>query len=312
MDEQQQEQAAFERGFAETAGIEMPASTATDDVVAEAPEPKPEVKPQNEPKPDSPESPKVSATPEANAQPGDAPEPEPAANAPAQAPEDDPVLLDGLKRSELHRLLSNAAEVEGLKRQLDKAHGNIGELNRKLQTQLASTPAPAAPAPELTPELKQFEEDFPEVAQYVKALGITQQKRPEASAEQPPVQSAVAAPAQAPVAPDALTIEIAVMDRMHPGWRDKAGSQDFNLWMAAQGESAQQAFVSATTADEMAAVIGQFDQWVAARTAAADKTAKVQQRLKAAVTPAGNAARPQAAPTELEAMEAAFKRTLGL
>ena len=34
------------------------------------------------------------------------------------------MLLDGLTRSELRRLLGNAADVDSLRRQLDKAHGH--------------------------------------------------------------------------------------------------------------------------------------------------------------------------------------------
>ena len=79
-------------------------------------------------------------------------------------------MLDGLKRSELRRLLGNAADVETLKRQIDKAHGHIGELNRRFQQTQAAAPRAAA-AQELPPDLQQFEADYPEVAQYVRALG---------------------------------------------------------------------------------------------------------------------------------------------
>lgn len=72
-------------------------------------------------------------------------------------------------------------------------------------------------------------------------------------------------------------------------------------------DAVRQAYDTARTADAMAAVLGQFDQWTTARTVAADKVAKGQRRLQKAVTPTGNAQRPQSAPTELEAMEAAFK-----
>ena len=73
----------------------------------------------------------------------------------------------------------------------------------------------------------------------------------------------------------------------------------------------QQEFAEAGTADSLGAVIGKYDQWTAARIAAADKAAKGQQRLKAAVTPSGNAPRPQTAPTEQEAFIAGFKSVVG-
>ena len=308
MDEQQQEQAAFEQAFAETAGIEAPAPTAAStDAVAGVDAPAGQ---QAEPAaPEASNAAQDSAEATGNTE-GQSAQPE----APT-AEDEDPVLLDGLKRSELRRLLGNAAEVEGLKRKLDKAHGSIGELNRRLQQAAppAAAATPAQSAPELPPELKQFEEDFPEVAQYVRALGIQpQQQRQEAppAEVQQPVATGDAPAAQA--GPDPMALEMAVLDRMHSGWREKIGSQDFGLWLASQGEQAQTAFGTAETADAMGAVLGQFDQWATARTAAAGKAAKGQQRLQKATTPAGNAQRPQAAPTEIDAMEAAFKRTLGL
>lgn len=299
---QQQEQAAFEQAFAEASGAEAPAvaTTAAPEgaVAAETPEPVAD--------PGAAE-PETSEQPEA-AEPGKV---EPAEQYAANPEDDDPVLLDGLKRSELRRLLGNAADVESIKRQLDKAHGSIGELNRRLQQSAppaaAATPAPQVP--ELPPNLKQFEADYPEVAEYVRALGITPQLRPETpSADAQPAQAEVQS---AQVGPDPLAVELAVMDRMHAGWREKLGSQEFSMWMASQDEKVRQTFDTAQTADVMSSVLGQFEQWASARTAAADKAAKGQQRLQKAVTPTGNASRPQSAPTELDAMEAAFKRVLG-
>ena len=302
MDEQQElgqaaEQAAFERSFAETAGIEPPAPAAasTDATVVDGAEP-------------AAEQPAGQSAPQEQS-----------------AQDDDPVLLDGLKRSELRRLLGNAADVEAMKRQIDKAHGHIGELNRRLlQTPAAAPAAPAAAAPAapavaapaapavaaLSPaDLQQFEADYPEVAQYVRALGITPQQRQETPPADAPSAQADAQTVQA--GSDPLAIELAVMDRVHTGWREKLGSQEFSVWIASQEDAVRQAYDTAQTADAMAAVLGQFDQWTTARTVAADKVAKGQQRLQKAVTPTGNAQRPQSAPTELEAMEAAFKKTLG-
>ena len=286
MDEQQElgqaaEQAAFERSFAETAGIEPPAPAAasTDATVVDGAEP-------------AAEQPAGQSAPQEQSAQGD-----------------DPVLLDGLKRSELRRLLGNAADVEAMKRQIDKAHGHIGELNRRLlQTPAAAPAAPAVAA--LSPaDLQQFEADYPEVAQYVRALGITPQQRQETPPADAPSAQADAQTVQA--GSDPLAIELAVMDRVHTGWREKLGSQEFSVWIASQEDAVRQAYDTAQTADAMAAVLGQFDQWTTARTVAADKVAKGQQRLQKAVTPTGNAQRPQSAPTELEAMEAAFKKTLG-
>ncbi|MDH1766517.1 hypothetical protein N5D37_12860 [Comamonas aquatica] len=197
--------------------------------------------------------------------------------------------------------------------QLRKAQGKIGELNSKLQSAPA-TAQPATPtqqAPELPPELKQFEQDFPEIAAYAKAL-IPQQQQTQQAAPPAPVQQTVAtdaAPAMAEL--DPVAIELAVMDRMHKGWREKVQGQEFALWLAAQPEDVQMAVGSADTADALAGAIGLFDQWTAAKSAQAQKAHRGQQRLAAAVTPQGNAPKPQAALTEEQAFEAGFNSIMG-
>lgn len=297
-----QEEADFHRAFAETSGTDLPASTAApvgaaaerggkDAVTQEASEQQQE---------------------EATAAAGT--EGQPAQQQPATTEDDDPVEFAGFKRSELRRLLGNAAEVETIKRQLDKAHGSIGDLLRRQQPAPAAPAAPApAAAPELPPQLRQFEQDYPDVAEYARALvGLsTQQPRQEAPPAQAQQPVATGEAPQAQAGQDPMALELAVLDRMHTGWREKVGSQDFNLWLASQGEQAQQEFAEVATADGMGSLLGKYDQWATARTAAADKAAKGQQRLRAAVTPSGNAPRPQAAPTEEEEFLAAFQATMG-
>lgn len=303
MDENQQEQAAFEQSFASITGTEVPAPAAP---VAEA---APASAPAAEPA-----APDAGTAPEGQPAAAPAPEGQPAPQAPAAA-EDDPEVLDGFKRSEVRRLLASASEVETLKQQLRKANGKIGELNSRMQTPVfaapAATPTPPA-APALPPGLQQFEQDFPEIAEYVREFGSRNQQQIQATPPtevQQPVATAVAQPVPAEFSP--ADIELAVMDRMHKGWRDTVQSQDFNLWLTAQDEQVQTSFASADTADGLSAVIGQYGQWTTGRQASAVKAAKGQQRLANAVTPAGNAPKPQTAPTEQDAFEAAFAATMG-
>ena len=113
MDAQQQELAAFESSIAEALGDEQPTTGADDALAVESHET---------------EQVEESAQHEATEQP-ETPEPgeaEPENKGDAKTEDEDPVHLDGLKRSELRRLLGNAADVETLKRQIDKAHGHIG------------------------------------------------------------------------------------------------------------------------------------------------------------------------------------------
>ena len=290
MDEQQQELAAFQSSINDTEATEQ-ATTAADAVAVESQDAGAVA--------DGAEQGAV-----AQAEVSDAVQGQPEKVTPA-AEDEDPVLLDGLKRSELRRLLGNAADVETLKRQIDKAHGHIGELNRRFQ-QAAQAPAAKAQAQELPEEVKRFEEDFPEVAQYVRALGVTPQQ-PQTASPADVQQTAYADAQTAQAGPDPLVIELAVMDRMHKGWREKISTQDFNLWIGAQEPQVRQVFDTAQTADELASVLGRYDQWANARIAAADRSAKGQQRLQRALTPSGNAPLPQSAPTELDAFRAALR-----
>ena len=227
--------------------------------------------------------------------------------------EDDPVVLDGFKRSEVKRLLEQASKVTDLEQQLRKAHGKIGELNTRIQPKAPAQPAAPAhtAAPELPQELKQFEQDFPEFATYAKALLQAQQPAAQAAPPAQEEQTVATAANHGQAELDPVVIELAVMDRMHSGWREKVAGQEFSLWLAAQGQDVQSAFAAADTAQAMAAVIGQFDQWEAAKAAQAQKHAKGKQRLAAAVTPQGNAPQPQAALTEDQAFEMGFNAIMG-
>jgi hypothetical protein len=163
----------------------------------------------------------------------------------------------------------------------------------------------------LPPELKQLEQDYPDVVQLVRHMVAGQQPRQEAppAEVQQPVATGGAHAAQAEL--DPMVVEMAVLDRTNAGWREKIDSQEFNLWLTSQGEQVQQEFAEVATADGMGSLLGKYDAWTNARATAADKAAKGQARLKAAVTPSGNAPRPQAAPTEEEEFLAAFQATMG-
>ena len=305
VEDQQAENAAFEQGFAQASGqpSPTPAAPAADVVEGVA---------QNGAAPAAGHTKEGANQPEAsNHQPEGAQVPE--GQEGGNDLEDDPVVLDGFKRSEVKRLLEQASKVTDLEQQLRKAHGKIGELNTRIQPKAPAQPAAPAhtAAPELPQELKQFEQDFPEFATYAKAL--LQAQQPAAQAAPPAQEEQTVATAANPASAelDPVVIELAVMDRMHSGWREKVAGQEFSLWLAAQGQEVQSAFAAADTAQAMAAVIGQFDQWEAAKAAQAQKHAKGKQRLAAAVTPQGNAPQPQAALTEDQAFEMGFNAIMG-
>ena len=305
VEDQQAENAAFEQGFAQASGQPSPTPAApAADVVEDVA--------QDGAAPAADHTEEGANQPEAsNHQPEGAQVPE--GQEGGNDLEDDPVVLDGFKRSEVKRLLEQASKVTDLEQQLRKAHGKIGELNTRIQPKAPAQPAAPAhtAAPELPQELKQFEQDFPEFATYAKALLQAQQPAAQAAPPAQEEQTVATAANHGQAELDPVVIELAVMDRMHSGWREKVAGQEFSLWLAAQGQEVQSAFAAADTAQAMAAVIGQFDQWEAAKAAQAQKHAKGKQRLAAAVTPQGNAPQPQAALTEDQAFEMGFNAIMG-
>ena len=305
VEDQQAENAAFEQGFAQASGQPSPTPAApAADVVEDVA--------QDGAAPAADHTEEGANQPEAsNHQPEGAQVPE--GQEGGNGLEDDPVVLDGFKRSEVKRLLEQASTVTDLEQQLRKAHGKIGELNTRIQPKAPAQPAAPAhtAAPELPQELKQFEQDFPEFATYAKALLQAQQPAAQAAPPAQEEQTVATAANHGQAELDPVVIELAVMDRMHSGWREKVAGQEFSLWLAAQGQEVQSAFAAADTAQAMAAVIGQFDQWEAAKAAQAQKHAKGKQRLAAAVTPQGNAPQPQAALTEDQAFEMGFNAIMG-
>ena len=305
VEDQQAEDAAFEQGFAQASGQPppTPAAPAADVVEGVA---------QGGAAPAAGHTEEGANQPEAsNHQPEGAQVPE--GQEGGNGLEDDPVVLDGFKRSEVKRLLEQASKVTDLEQQLRKAHGKIGELNTRIQPKAPAQPAAPAhtAAPELPQELRQFEQDFPEFATYAKALLQAQQPAAQVAPPAQEEQTVATAANHGQAELDPVVIELAVMDRMHSGWREKVAGQEFSLWLAAQGQEVQSAFAAADTAQAMAAVIGQFDQWEAAKAAQAQKHAKGKQRLAAAVTPQGNAPQPQAALTEDQAFEMGFNAIMG-
>lgn len=294
MDEQQQELAAFERSIRGESEVEPAAGPApVVEPEAEAPADQPETV--------EPEQPEV--TSEAPAAPTDG-------VLPAEKPqaEEDPEVFDGFKRSELKRLVESASEVESLKQRLRRAEGKVGELNSRLQ----DAPKPVAPAPtqhpaELPAELKQFAQDYPDVYSSVQALIQMQQPQPQPAPPVAPHEPVAAGTSSAQAELDPEAIELAVMDRMHQGWREKVLSSAFGSWLTSQGDEVRQAYHGAQTASDLAGVVGRYDAWSAARQEQAEKASKGQQRLRSAVTPTGTAQRPQAAMTEEEAFRAALR-----
>lgn len=216
----------------------------------------------------------------------------------AEQPKDEPQRFAGFTEDELKNLLARAAKVDELEAGLRKAHGKIGELNGKLQ-EVAKAPAPAQqPKPEQA-DLSHVEEDYPDIAAWVRSqLGQKEPAQDAAPQAQEPEQ-----PSQ-PQGASAEMIQLALMDHLHKGWREKVQSQEFNLWLAASGDDVRNAYQSAATAEALGGVLTSYDAWQAKK---GQRSQAGNQRLEQAMTPQGNAGRPKTAPTPEDEFLAGFK-----
>ena len=211
---------------------------------------------------------------------------------------DDAPGFAGFTQEELRNLLSRAAKVDELEAGLRKAHGKIGELNGAMQEWKAK--APAEKKPEQT-QASHVEEDYPDIAAWVREQ--MEQRAP--VAQQAEQQEQVQPPAQTDSSPE---LQLALMDHLHEGWREKVQTRDFNLWLASQADEVRTKYETAATAKELSGVIGQFDAW---STGKETRNTKGKQRLEQALTPNGSAGQPKTAPSAEDAFNAGFKSVHG-
>lgn len=220
---------------------------------------------------------------------GDAPEAKPKAEETPAA--DDQPRIAGLTAEEVKTLLSRVPELES---QLRKVHGKLGEYGGVIQE---LRKAPAQPA--LTPErIREIEAANPDLAAYV-------------NARLPVVDESTQGPAAAPQPqelPSQPDLQMELMDHFHEGWREKIGSQDFQLWIAAQPEDVRNTFNSTHKAKDLNAVIAKFDAWGAVKQT---QQAKSSARLQNALTPSGTAGKPKTEPSDTEAFKAGFRSVIG-
>lgn len=216
---------------------------------------------------------------------------QPGATPKAAAPAvDDQPRIAGLTETEVRALLGRVPELE---QSLRKVNGKLGEYGSVIQEMRK---APAQPA--LTPErLQEIEAANPDLAAYVNARMPTSQEPAPGEAPQQPL------PSQQP------DLQAELMDHFHEGWREKIGSQDFQLWLAAQPDDVRNTFNSTEKAKELSAVISKFDAW---GTAKQQQQAKSSARLQNSLTPTGTPGKAKTALSDNDAFEAGFKSVRGL
>lgn len=246
----------------------------------------------------SPAAPAAEEKPVTEAQAADNVEPTQEAPATeAEQPQSEPQRIAGFTEDELRNLLARAAKVDELEAGLRKAHGKIGELNGKLQ-EVSKAPA-RQPEPEI--DISHVEEDYPDIAAWVRSqLGQKgEQVEPEQEMQQ---QAHQQVQQQSGVSPE--MIELALMDRLHKGWREKVQTSEFATWLAANGDDMVNKYQTAATADELGEIIKSYDSWNQSK---GQRRTSASQRLEQAMTPSGSPGKPKVAPSLEDAFVAGFK-----
>lgn len=248
----------------------------------------------------SPAAPAAEEKPVTEAQAADNVEPkqdETPAQAEAEQPQSEPQRIAGFTEDELRNLLARAAKVDELEAGLRKAHGKIGELNGKLQ-EVSKAPA-RQPEPEM--DLSHVEEDYPDIAAWVRSqLGQkNEQVEPEQETQQ---QAPQQVQQQGGMSPE--MIELALMDRLHKGWREKVQTSEFATWLAANGDDMVNKYQTAATADELGEIIKSYDSWNQSK---GQRRTSASQRLEQAMTPNGSPGKPKVAPSSEDAFVSGFK-----
>jgi hypothetical protein len=257
------DQSAFEAGFASASGKEVASSTQSAvkaEVEAEAVA-------------------EVPATEEA------------VAEAAAEEPEIDPTY--GLPTFQVKELLAKAAEVDNLRAELahtrDRLFGHLGEVKKTMQELRQQQPQGGVKLSAAS--LKRLSGEYPELAEL---LAQDLSELPVSGGATPRAFD----PSQLdPIFDQRLKQHQEVMQRqqearwldmLHPNWREVAASPDFKLWKQSLEPDVQKELDNSWDAAFLAQGFGAFENWrnqQAERTRTASESRK--QRLTQAITPTG-------------------------
>lgn len=208
----------------------------------------------------------------------------------AEQPTAEELRIAGFTEAELRNILGRVPELET---QLRKAHGKLGEYGAVIQ-ELRKAPAPSVPTPE---RIQEIAASHPDIAAFVSQHLGAEGKQPAADPTPLPRQEQ----------PSQDDVQMQLMDHFHEGWREKIGSQDFQLWIASQPEDVRNTFNTTDKARELNAVISKFDAWSATKVT---RRAKSSERLQDALVPTGVAGRQAAEPNDEDAFRAGFRSVM--
>ncbi len=215
---------------------------------------------------------------------------EPEAPAPEEAPKEEPVEESiPLTKTEVQSLISRLDELDKLRSSQDKAFGHIGALKETIE-KLRTAQATGEPAEITDEDMKEIAEDFPEFGGKLK--GVLQKisgkfrgggQQAATTFDPTPMREEFASQ----LTERDQKYEKRILRAYHKDWQTVVHSDGFKLWMETQPEDYRTKVGSSWDAEEIADAIDTFKEHNVKKAASADLKKKKNQRLEAAVTPAG-------------------------
>lgn len=267
----QEDESAFEAGFAEARGDESPA----------------------EPTPVEPTE----------------PEAQQAEEAPATNP-DDELFLDNLTKADVKKLLAQASHVETLQNQLQKAHGRLGELNMRVQ-QMGQHGAPKKISAEQFKTLKEAGYDdlaeklAADISDMSMGSGGSTFDPTEIRNE---FQSKLTEEVTRIKAEQERKFALQMLSMRHRDWQAVRQSDDFVLWENQLPEAER---IELNASEDPLFVADKFDTFKEWRSKSQEVKQSKQQRLAAAVIPTRGAPATPAAVNDDDAFLAGFTQVRG-
>lgn len=242
------------------------------------------------------------------------------AQARAQAEADAPVQLTKKQLDDLQAQLAAIPMLQDeLRKTRDTTAGKLGSIQQQMQSLADKAAAGQRPA---QAQLKRLKAEFPELGQMLEedlseAFGSTQAQDPGQPGDrraddgnQPPVQHQVDPLADERVQHVLRQKDMAIVDAVHPDWRNLKATTEFNEWRQGLPPAAQQLLATTWDAQVMVDAFAHFKSDMATRATQAQAQAQARnqrgKRLDAAIPATTGSPSGINAPDDDAAFEAGF------
>lgn len=252
---QQEAEASFNAGVSRVRGIEVP-------------------------KKDEPEQPAAADEPAATTE-----------AAPAPAADADPVVLAGLKESEIKALLVQAGEVKEFREKTEKELRNLFGRFGDIKAQLTTANAGLGKREINAAALKKLNEGYPEIAELLAGdLSALLTATPSAATPgvtQEQIDAHVNKVVADRVADAVEQVNRDLLTRFHSDWEAIRESDDLALWLGTQPAEYRNKFLQSTSATFVSDGLDKFKAW---KSQTQESRQQSTRRLETAIAPKGRGA----------------------